>query len=95
MARSRQASELEHEILRLKDEGKRKSQVDAPNDEEASAAITRSDRSIRISKCKTREAEPGVTCTDLITPARGSFAGATQPGMLSFAIIGETGAQVQ
>lgn len=95
IARNNQTSELEQEISRLKDEVQRKSQADAPNEEEASAAIAKSGRSIRISECKPRQALPGVTCTGLISTTTGSFAGSTQPGMLSFAKIGGTWAQVQ
>jgi len=72
MVSSRQTTDLKREIARLKDEALRKKQLDAPNDEEASAAIAKSGRSMRISECKPRQAVPGVTCTGIITtkPAR-------------------------
>jgi hypothetical protein len=93
--RSSRATALEQEIARLKDEALRKTRADAPNAEEASAAIAKSGRSMRISECKPRQAVPGVTCTGIITTTTGSFAGATQPGALSFAKIGGAWAQIQ
>ncbi|CDI11909.1 conserved exported protein of unknown function (plasmid) [Agrobacterium pusense] len=38
---------------------------------------------------------PGVTCTGVITTTGGSFAGATQPGTLSFAKIDGAWVQMQ
>lgn len=95
MVRSGRETDLEQEIARLKDQVQRKTQVDAPNAEEASAAIARTGRSMRISECKPRQAVPGVTCTGIITTTAGSFAGATQPGVLSFAKIDGTWTQIQ
>jgi len=94
MVSSRQATDLELEIARLKDEAQ-KNRVEAPNDEEASAAIAKSGRSMRISECKPRQGVPGVTCTGIITTTTGSFAGATQTGVLSFAKIDGAWAQIQ
>jgi len=90
-----QRVELEREIARLHEEARQGQAVEIPTDEEASAAIARSGRSIRISQCKPRVAVPGVTCTGTITTTRGSFAGTTQPGVLSFAKIDGTWTQVQ
>lgn len=95
MVGSSQTTDLEREIARLKEEAQRKTHVDAPSDEEASAAIAKSGRSMRISECKPRQAVPGVTCTGIIITTTGSFAGATQPGVLSFAKIDGTWAQIQ
>ena len=95
MVSSRQATDLEREIARLKDEAQQKNRVVAPNDEEASAAIAKSGRSMRISECKPRQGVPGVTCTGIITTTTGSFAGATQTGVLSFAKIDGAWAQIQ
>ncbi|QPB24272.1 hypothetical protein [Rhizobium sp. 007] len=95
MVKSGQTEELEQEIARLQNEAQRKTQVDAPNDEEASAAIAKSGRSMRISECTPREALPGVTCTGIITTTTGSFAGTTQPGVLSFAKIDGAWTQIQ
>lgn len=88
-------AELEEEIGRLKAEAQKVLEVEVPSDEEATAAIARSGRSIRISECKPREAVPGVTCTGIITTMSGSFAGATQTGALSFAKIDGTWTQIQ
>jgi hypothetical protein len=93
--RSGKMVDLEQEIARLKDEAQQTSQVDVPTDDEASVAIAKSGRSIRIAECKTRQAVPGVTCTGMITTTTGSFAGATQPGVLSFAKIDGTWTQIQ
>lgn len=92
---SRQATKLKQEIALLRDDARQNSEVAVPDDEEASAAITGSGRSIRISECKTRQAVPGVTCTGMITTTSGSFAGTTQPGVLSFAQINGRWVQVQ
>lgn len=93
--KSGQEIDLEQEITRLKDEALQKTSGDAPNDEEASAAIAKSGRSMRISECKPRQAVPGVTCTGIITTTTGSFAGARQPGVLSFAKIDGAWTQIQ
>lgn len=69
--------------------------MDVPNDAEASAALAKSGRSIRISECKPRQAVPGVTCTGIITMTSGSFAGSAQPGALSFARIDGVWTQIQ
>jgi len=90
-----QTAGLEQEIARLKAEVQQRSEVELPSDGEASAAIARSGRSIRISECKPRPTIPGVTCTGVITTTSGSFAGTTQPGVLSFAKIGGTWTQIQ
>lgn len=93
--KSNQEIDLKQEISRLKDQARQKTSADAPNDEEASAAIAKSGRSMRISECKPRQAVPGVTCTGIITTITGSLAGAKQPGMLSFAKIDGTWTQIQ
>ncbi|MCR6727697.1 hypothetical protein [Agrobacterium fabrum] len=90
-----QTVELRQEITRLKEEAQQRLTVDVPNNQEASAAIAKSGRTIRISECKPRQAVPGVTCTGIITTTSGSFAGTTQPGVLSFAKIDGTWAQIQ
>ncbi|ANP90146.1 hypothetical protein [Rhizobium leguminosarum] len=95
LARPGHIAELEQEIARLKEAAQQSSPVDAPNNEEASAAIAKSGRSIRISECRPRAAIPGVTCTGIITTTSGSFAGSAQPGVLSFARIDGTWAQIQ
>lgn len=95
VSKSDQEIDLEQEISRLKDQARQKTSADAPNDEEASAAIAKSGRSMRISECKPRQAVPGVTCTGIITTITGSFAGAKQPGMLSFAKIDGAWTQIQ
>ncbi len=87
-------AELEQEIDRLR-AAQTSTQSEVPSDEEASAAIAKSGRSIRISECKPRQAVAGVTCTGVITTTTGSFAGSTQPGVLSFARIGGKWTQVQ
>ncbi|MGO7758317.1 hypothetical protein GFL91_27980 [Rhizobium leguminosarum bv. viciae] len=93
--RTGHTAELEQEIVRLKEALQQRSPVDAPNNEEASAAIAKSGRSIRISECKPRAAIPGVTCTGIVTTTSGSFAGSAQPGVLSFARIDGTWTQIQ
>lgn len=93
--RTGRTAELEREIVRLKEAAQQPSPVDAPNDEEASAAMAKSGRSIRISECKPRAAIPGITCTGIITTISGSFAGSAQPGVLSFARIDGVWTQIQ
>ncbi|CDZ40273.1 Hypothetical protein NGAL_HAMBI1145_53120 [Neorhizobium galegae bv. officinalis] len=95
LARTGHIAELEQEIARLKEAVQQPLPVDAPSDEEASAAIAKSGRSIRISEGKPREAIPGVSCTGIITTTSGSFAGSAQPGVLSFARIDGARAQIQ
>jgi len=85
--RSDRETDLQQEIARLKDEASQKTKLDVPSDEEASAALAKSGRSMRISECKPRQAVPGVTCSGIITTTAGSFAGVIQPGVLSFAEI--------
>jgi hypothetical protein len=87
--------ELEQEVARLESELQRQPAFDFPDDRQASAAIAKSGRTIRISECKPRQAVPGVTCTGIITTTSGSFAGTTQPGTLSFAKIDNTWVQIQ
>ena len=94
LQRTDRTAELEQEIVRLEKEfGQKQWAFEFPSDTEASAAIAKSGRSIRISECRPRQAVPGVTCTGVITTTSGSFAGVTQPGTLSFAKI--DGAWVQ
>ncbi|WP_142627713.1 hypothetical protein [Rhizobium sp. P007] len=93
--RSGETAVLEQEIAQLKEEVRQRSRIEVPSDEEASAAIARSGRSIRISECKPHVAVPGVTCTGMIITTSGSFAGKTQPGVLSFAKIDGVWAQIQ
>lgn len=93
--RTNQTAALEEELARLKEEARQPSQVEVPSDEEASAALAKSGRSIRISECKPRQAVPGVTCTGTITTTSGSFAGSAQPGVLSFAKIDGIWTQIQ
>ncbi|MBY5891294.1 hypothetical protein [Rhizobium ruizarguesonis] len=95
LVRSGHIAKLEQEIAGLKDAAQQPLPVDAPNNEEASAAIAKSGRSMRISECKPRAAIPGVTCTGIITTTSGSFAGSAQPGVLSFARIDGIWAQIQ
>lgn len=95
LGRRGETAELEQDIARLRQEARRSSEIEVPSDEEASAAIARSGRSIRISECKPREAVPGVTCTGVITTTSGSFARTSQPGVLSFAKTDGTWAQIQ
>ncbi|MBY5406630.1 hypothetical protein ELH88_37585 [Rhizobium ruizarguesonis] len=95
LARTGHIADLEKEIVRLKESAQQPLPVDAPSDEEASAAIAKSGRSIRISECKPREAIPGVTCTGIITTTSGTFAGSAQSGVLSFARIDGAWAQIQ
>ncbi|TBC02973.1 hypothetical protein [Rhizobium ruizarguesonis] len=95
LARTGHIAELKQEVARLKEAAQQPLAVDAPSDEEASTAIAKSGRSIRISECKPREAIPGVTCTGIITTTSGSFAGSAQPGVLSFARIDGAWAQIQ
>ncbi|MCQ1855002.1 hypothetical protein [Neorhizobium galegae] len=95
LARTGHIAELEQEIARLKEAVQQPLPVDAPSDEEASAAIAKSGRSIRNSEGKPREAIPGVSCTGIITTTSGSFAGSAQPGVLSSARIDGARAQIQ
>lgn len=96
LQRTGETEELEQEIVRLEKEvGQKQRPFEFPSDTEASAAIARSGRSIRISECQPRQAVPGVTCTGVITTKSGSFAGATQPGALSFARIDGAWVQMQ
>lgn len=90
-----QTVELKEEIARLKEEAEQRLTVDVPNSQEASAAIAKSGRTIRISECKPRQAVHGVACTGILTTTSGSFAGTTQPGVLSFAKIDGTWVQIQ
>ncbi|UIY31826.1 hypothetical protein LZK73_33625 (plasmid) [Neorhizobium galegae] len=94
LARTGHIAELEQEIA-LKETAQQPLTLDAPSDEEESAAITKSGRSIRISERKPREAIPGVTCVGIITTTSGSFAGSAQPGVLSFARIDGAWVQIQ
>ena len=81
-----QVDALKEEVARLTNEA-RQSDIEVPSDSDASAALASSGRSMRISECSPRKAFPGVTCTGTVTTTRGSFAGATQPGVLSFAKV--------
>lgn len=85
---------LEEEVQRLKSTPNHPD-IDRPSNEEATSAIAKSGRSINISECKPRQAEPGVTCTGIITTTAGSFAGMKQPGTLSFAKIDGRWEQLQ
>lgn len=93
--RSDRETDLQQGIARLKDEASQKTKLDVPSDEEASAALAKSGRSMRISECKPRQAVPGVTCSGIITTTAGSFAGASQPGVLSFTKIEGAWRQIQ
>lgn len=93
--RSDRKTGLEREVARLKDEASQKTKPDVPSDEEATAALAKSGRSMRISECKSRQAVPGVTCTGIIRTTSGSFAGTSQPGVLSFAKIDGVWRQIQ
>lgn len=93
--RSDHETDLEHEVARLEDEVSQKVNADVPSDAEASAALAKSGRSMRISECKPRQAVPGVTCSGIITTTAGSFAGTNQPGVLSFTKIDGVWRQVQ
>ncbi len=96
LQRTDRTAELEQEIVRPETEfGQKQWAFEFPSDTEASAAIAKSGRSIRISECRPRQAVPGVTCTGVITTTSGSFAGVTQPGTLSFAKIGGAWVQMQ
>ncbi|MDP9734775.1 UNVERIFIED_ORG: hypothetical protein QE446_004918 [Rhizobium sp. SORGH_AS260] len=96
LQRTDRTAELEQEIVRLEKEfGQKQWAFEFPSDTEASAAIAKSGRSIRISECRLRQAVPGVTCTGVITTTSGSFAGGTQPGTLSFAKIDGAWVQMQ
>jgi len=96
LQRTDRTAELEQEIVRLEKEfGQKQWAFEFPSDTEASAAIAKSGRSIRISECRPRQAVPGVTCTGVITTTSGLFAGVTQPGTLSFAKIDGAWVQMQ
>ena len=76
LQRTDRTAELEQEIVRLEKEfGQKQWAFEFPSDTEASAAIAKSGRSIRISECRPRQAVPGVTCIGVITNTSGSFAG--------------------
>ncbi len=87
--------DLENKIARLKDEVSQNTKPDVPSDEEATATLAKSGRSMRISECKPRQFVPGVTCSGIITTTAGSFAGVIQPGVLSFAKIERVWRQIQ
>ena len=87
--------DLEQEVARLKGEASQDTKAEVPSDEEASAALAKSGRSMRVSECKPRHAVPGVTCSGIITTTAGSFAGTSQPGVLSFAKIDGVWRQIQ
>ncbi|MBY3584146.1 hypothetical protein HJA77_23625 [Rhizobium bangladeshense] len=93
--RSDLQTDLEHEVDRLKSEASQMTITEVPSNEEASAALAKSGRSIRVSECKPRPAVPGVTCSGIITTTAGSFAGTSQPGVLSFAKIDGVWRQIQ
>ncbi|AGS25133.1 hypothetical protein [Rhizobium etli] len=93
--RSDRETDLEHEVARLKDKVPQDTKADVPSDEEASAALAKSGRSMRISECKPRQSVPGVTCSGITTTTAGSFAGTRQPGVLSFAKIDGVWKQIQ
>ncbi|MCZ7935878.1 hypothetical protein O9X90_26490 [Agrobacterium leguminum] len=95
MIRSDRETDLEHEVARLKGEASQDTKPEVPSDEEASAALAKSGRSMRISECKPRQAVPGVTCSGMIMTTAGSFAGTSQPGVLSFAKIDGVWRQIQ
>jgi len=93
--RSDRETDLENEVTRLKSEASQKTITDVPSDEEASAALAKSGRSMRVSECIPRQAVTGVTCSGIITTTAGSFAGTSQPGVLSFAKIDGVLRQIQ
>ncbi|WP_071018195.1 hypothetical protein [Ensifer sp. LCM 4579] len=83
-------AELEQKVTSLEAkamEADKAAKIDAPTDEEASAAIQKSGRAMKISECKQHPVAPGVICTGIITTTTGSFAGSKEPGTLSFAKI--------
>lgn len=93
--RSDRETDLERQVARLKGEASQDMKPEVPSDEEASAALAKSGRSMRVSECKPRPAVPGVTCSGIITTTAGSFAGTSQPGVLSFAKIDGVWRQIQ
>jgi hypothetical protein len=87
MTTSTKITELEAKVTELETKAAEAAKLEVPTDEEASAAIVKSGRSMQISECKQHPAAPGVICTGIITTTTGSFAGSKEPGTLSFAKI--------
>ncbi|PJR12804.1 hypothetical protein [Sinorhizobium meliloti] len=92
---STKITELEQKVTILEAKANEAARVETPTDEEASAALQESGRAMKISECKQHPAAPGVICTGIITTTTGSFAGAKQPGTLSFAKIDGVWTQIQ
>lgn len=87
MTTSTKITELEAKVTDLEAKATEAAKLEVPNDDEASAALQKSGRSMRISECKQHPVAPGVICTGIITTTTGSFAGSKEPGTLSFAKI--------
>ncbi|MFC0808939.1 hypothetical protein ACFHWW_26450 [Ensifer sp. P24N7] len=86
-AASTKIAELEQKVTSLEAKATEAAKTEVPTDEQASAAIQKSGRAMKISECKQHPVTPGVICTGIITTTTGSFAGSKEPGTLSFAKI--------
>ncbi|WFS69591.1 hypothetical protein CFBP4996_26320 (plasmid) [Agrobacterium leguminum] len=87
MTMSAKITELEQKVTLLETAAAQPPKLDIPTDEQASAAIQKSGRAMKISECKQHPVAPGVICTGTITTTTGSFAGSKEAGTLSFAKI--------
>lgn len=87
MTTSTKITELETKVIKLEIKAAEAAKLEVPSDEEASAALEKSGRSMQISACKQHPVTPGVICSGVITTTTGSFAGSKEPGSLSFAKI--------
>ena len=87
MTMSTKITELEQKVTSLETKAAEVAKIDVPTDDQASAAIQKSGRAMKISECKQHPVTPGVICTGVITTTTGSFAGSKEPGTLSFAKI--------
>lgn len=87
MTTSTKITALEAKVTELETKATETAQLEVPTDDEASAALAKSGRSMQISECIQHPTAPGVTCTGTITTTTGSFAGSKEPGRLSFAKI--------
>ena len=90
---STKITELEQKVATLEakaNEVDKAAKIDAPTDEEATAALQSSifkGSEIKISECQQNTSFPGVVCVGTITNVSGEFAGNSRVATLPFAKI--------
>ena len=90
MTTSTKITELEQKVATLEAKAKEAAKIDAPTDEEATAALQNSifkGSEIKISECQQNTSFPGVVCVGTITNVSGEFAGNSRVATLPFAKI--------